>query len=119
MIVHNGSYMPYRDLLVENLHFYVDSLLDTLIQYYYTGYSDNDSIYRDITSNETIHYQKLGVPIKKSKDKFNNVVLSEDNALDLIYNGFNGNRVKKAIDAVINNPITDSESDESNLSKTM
>jgi len=26
MIVHSGSYMPYRDIIVENLHFYVDVL---------------------------------------------------------------------------------------------
>lgn len=111
MIVHNGSYMPYRDSLVENLHFYVDSLLDTLIQYYCIGYSDNDSIYRDVICNETLHHQKLGVPIKRSKDKFNNRMLSEDNALDLIYNGFNGNYVKKAIDAIIKDSATQISSD--------
>ena len=65
MIVHNGSYMPYRNLLVENLLFYVDSLLETLIQYYCMDYTDNDSIYRDIICLETKHYHKLGLPIKK------------------------------------------------------
>lgn len=113
MIVHNGSYMPYRDLLVENLHFYVDSLLDTLIQYYCIGFEDNSSIYRDIICKETLHYQKLGVPIKNKKDKFNTALLNEENALDLIFNGFNGNYVKKAIDDIINEKTVIAASEES------
>lgn len=112
MIVHNGSYMPYRDLLVENLHFYVDSLLDTLIQYYCMEYQDNSSIYRDIICNETIYYQKLGVPIKNKKDKFNTIMLNEENALELIYNGFNGNYVKKAIDEIIHRNSIEGETEE-------
>lgn len=113
MIVHNGSYMPYRNLLVENLHFYVDSLLETLIQYYCMDYTDNDSIYRDIICLETKHYHKLGLPIKNKKDKFNSIKLNENNVLDLIYNGYNGNFVKKTIDNIIKNSAysTASESD--------
>ena len=103
MIVHDGSYMPYRDLLVENLHFYVDSLFETLIQYYLIGYLDNSSIYMDIMCKEIIHYQKLGLPIKNKKEKFTTFSFSETNALELIYNGFNGNFIKKAIEEFITN----------------
>ena len=103
MIVHDGSYMPYRDLLVENLHFYVDSLFETLIQYYLIGYLDNSSIYMDIMCKEIIHYQKLGLPIKNKKKKFTTFSFSETNALELIYNGFNGNFIKKAIEEFITN----------------
>lgn len=88
MIVHNGSYMPYRNQLVENLHYYVDTLLDTLIEYYCMGFKDENSIYRDMICSETVYYEKLGLQVMNKKDKFKPVQLSEDNALVLIFGGY-------------------------------
>lgn len=100
MIVHNGAYMPYRDIIVENLHYYVDVLIDTLIEYYRIGLLNHASIYKKILSEEVSYYVSLGVPMNK-KSKINTIELTEDNALQLIFNGYNGNMVKKAIDRAI------------------
>ena len=100
MIVHNGAYMPYRDMLVENLHFYVDVLLDTIIEYYHIGLLNHSSIYRNILSEEANYYVTLGMPINR-KARTTNIQLTEDNALKLIFNEYSGNVIKKAIDRVI------------------
>ncbi len=101
MIVHNGDYMPYRDIIVENLHYYVDVLIDTLIEYYYTGLLNHASIYKNILSKEASHYALLGISMNK-KSKSTTIQLTEENALQLIFNGYNGNMVKKSINRVIN-----------------
>lgn len=100
MIVHSGAYMPYRDMLVENLHFYVDVLIDTLIEYYHIGLLNHSSIFRNILSEEANFYITLGMSMNK-KVKPTNIQLTADNALQLIFNGYSGNAVKKAIDHVI------------------
>lgn len=100
MIVHSGSYMPYRDMLVENLHFYVDVLIDTLIEYYHIGLLNHSSIYRNILSAEANYYVTLGMPVNK-KEKPSNIQLTEENALLFIFNGYSGNTIKKAIDRVV------------------
>ena len=112
MIVHNGSSMPYRDLLVENLHFYVDSLLETLMQYYLRGYRNNNNIYRDIMISENSHYLKLGLPILNKKEKFNSKSFTEENVIELVYNGFNGNQLKKIIENIINDDPSEIDCDE-------
>lgn len=99
MIVHNGSYMPYRNLLIENLHFYVDTLFNTLIEYYFLDLTNNDSIYMNIRCEETLYHEKLGFPVRNKKEKFKTVELTENNALELIFNGYNGNWIKKEIDS--------------------
>lgn len=101
MIVHNGSYMPYRNMLVENLHFYVDELLDALVEYYHMGILNNASIYSNICNDEANYYQKLGVQLTKPKAKQTEIPITSDNAIDLIFNGYSGNIVFKAIDQVL------------------
>lgn len=103
MIVHSGSYMPYLSIIIENLHYYVDVLFDTLIEYYHFGLVKHTSIYRDILSKETSYYAKLGINIKstKSKEKQQVIPISKENALELILNGYSGNAVKKALNQVI------------------
>lgn len=100
MIVHSGSYMPYRDMIVENLHFYVDVLMDTLIEYYHLGLLDHSSIYRKILSEEANYYVTLGMSMNK-KNKPSNISITENNALQIIFNDYSGNAIKKAIDRVI------------------
>ncbi len=102
MIVHNGSYMPYRDSIVENLHFYIDALIDLLIEYYHLGIINHESIYRDILKDEAIHLSKLGKILDNDKKKVQEHEITEENALDLIFNGYSGNYVKKAINEAIN-----------------
>ena len=103
MIVHSGSYMPYLSIIIENLHFYVDVLFDTLIEYYHLGLLKHTSIYKDILSKETSYYAKLGINIKstKQKEKQQIIEINKQNALELILNGYSGNTVKKALNQVI------------------
>lgn len=59
MIIHDGSHFPYIDLIVQNLHFYVDSLIDTINYYIGRGYRSLDVIYRLLGNNEFIYYEIL------------------------------------------------------------
>ena len=45
MIVHDGSHFPYIDVIVQNLHYYVDSLIDTINIYAGKGYTSIKTIY--------------------------------------------------------------------------
>ena len=103
MIVHSGSYMPYLNIIIENLHYYVDILFDTLIEYYHLGLADHTSIYRDVLSKEASCYVKLGVNIKSAriKEKQQVIAINKVNALELILNGYSGNIVKKILNQVI------------------
>ena len=112
MIVHSGSYMPYRNMIVENLHFYVDVLLDTLIEYYHVGLLNHTSIYQNIISEETEHLIKLGVPIKNKNQKSDSIIFTDENALALILNNYSGSFIKKAIDKAISGKAIDAKPQE-------
>lgn len=117
MIVHSGSYMPYLSIIIENLHFYVDVLFDTLIEYYHLGLIKHTSIYKDILSKETSYYAKLGINIKstKQKEKQQIIEINKQNALDLILNGYRGNTIKKALNQAIKEHRNEVETETSSL----
>jgi hypothetical protein len=100
MIVHNGSFMPYRDIIIENLHYYVDVLIDTLIEYYNMGINTHASIYKNILNEQANYQVSLGMPLNK-KAKSNSISITAENALELIFNEYSGNPIKKAIDGAI------------------
>ena len=52
MIVHDGSHFPYMNIIVQNLHYYVDLLIDTIIQCANKGYDSLDTIYYYIQQKE-------------------------------------------------------------------
>ena len=52
MIVHDGSHFPYIDLVVQNLHFYVDTLIDTVNSFVSAGFSSLDTIYARLSRGE-------------------------------------------------------------------
>lgn len=45
MIVHNGEHMPYLEIVLGNLHYYVDAMFDVLIEYYHMGIANNRIIF--------------------------------------------------------------------------
>ena len=45
MIVHDGSHLPYISNIIENLHFYVDSMLDFMILQAKGGMSNPKAIF--------------------------------------------------------------------------
>lgn len=83
MIVHDGSHFPYIELVVQNLHFYVDNLIDTINFYVGKGYETLDIIYT-MLSNKELYYQMILEKIDSSKnvlpigDDYIEVVLGED-----------------------------------------
>ena len=81
MIVHDGSHFPYIDLIVQNLHFYVDSLIDTINYYIGKGYRSLDVIYRLLSNNEFDYYTILDKKQNKQTlpigDDFSIVVLGK------------------------------------------
>ena len=117
MIVHSGSYMPYLSIIIENLHFYVDVLFNTLIEYYHLGLLKHTSIYKDILSKETSYHAKLGINIKstKQKEKQQIIEINKQNALELILNGYSGNTVKKALNQVIEDRRNEVETETSSI----
>lgn len=86
MIIHGGEYNSYIDLILESLHYYVDELMDTLIEYYYHEITDHKSIFRDIQLDEIKYYQQLGVNVLKNS--INKIEFTDDNAIDLIFNNY-------------------------------
>lgn len=111
MIVHNGSYLPYVDVIAENLHFYVDELLDLLLEYYHIGITDNTSIYKSIEIDEISYYRELGIQTNKSKVKQTEHAITRENALRMIFNGYKGKVVQKAINAAINDRMSNSKNE--------
>ena len=80
MIVHDGSHFPYIDLIVQNLHFYVDNLIDTIIFYIGKGYSSLEVVYSLLSHYEFEHQLLLEKKDNNKKplqlgDDFNSVVL--------------------------------------------
>ena len=66
MIVHDGSHFPYIELVVQNLHFYVDNLIDTINYYVGKGYESLDIIYTMLSAKE-FSYQIVLEKIDGSK----------------------------------------------------
>ena len=52
MIVHDGSHFPYIDIIVQNLHHYVDTLIDTINLYAGKGYSTLNTIFTTLQQKE-------------------------------------------------------------------
>lgn len=65
MIVHDGSHFPYIDVIVQNLHYYVDSLIDTINIYAGKGYTSIKTIYMALQQKE---YRYLCSLEKKEQD---------------------------------------------------
>lgn len=83
MIVHDGSHFPYIDLVVQNLHFYVDTLIDTVNSFVSAGFSSLDTIYARLSRGE---YESLIVldAVDNNKqplaigDDFANIILGKN-----------------------------------------
>lgn len=58
MIVHDGSHFPYIDIIVQNLHHYVDTLIDTINLYADRGYFTLNTIFMTLQQKE-YHYSIL------------------------------------------------------------
>ena len=65
MIVHDGSYFPYIGIIVQNLHYYIDCLIDTINFYAGKGYRSIEAIYTALQQQE---YKYMLLLDKKAAD---------------------------------------------------
>ena len=87
MIVHNGTFLPYLNTITENLHYYVDVLIDTLLEYYNLDFRDNNSIYRDIMTKEIQYQMTLGrKELSKNCSPKDGIDISKENVFELLFN---------------------------------
>lgn len=59
MIIHDGTASPYIELIIQNLHYYFDSLVDEIIYYSKLGFNGLNTIYKHISYNENLMLLKL------------------------------------------------------------
>ncbi|MCH5258858.1 MAG: hypothetical protein J1F18_03840 [Lachnospiraceae bacterium] len=95
MIVHNGEYMPYLNVILENLHYYVDTMFDVLIEYYHMGVENNKIIFYNIEKEEMLYWEILGLDEKGKKVDIKEI--TEENYKQIIFNEYEGNVVKNVV----------------------
>ena len=61
--------MPYLEIVLGNLHYYVDAMFDVLIEYYHMGIANNRIIFFDIEKEEILYWKNLGLDEKGKKVK--------------------------------------------------
>lgn len=99
MIVHNGEHMPYLNIILGNLHYYVDSMFDVLIEYYHLGIESNRTIFYDIEKEEILYLTELGLDNRGKKVETKEITV--DNYKKILFNEFEGNSVKNAVKKAI------------------
>lgn len=100
MIVHNGEHMPYLEIVLGNLHYYVDAMFDVLIEYYHMGIANNRIIFFDIEKEEILYWKNLGLDEKGKKVKEKEI--TQENYKKLLFNEYEGNSVKNVVKKAIN-----------------
>lgn len=63
--MHDGTFFPYISIIVQNLHFYVDSLIDSVTAFAGMGY---DSILSIFSALQQTEYKRLLLLDKKGTD---------------------------------------------------
>lgn len=101
MIVHNGEHMPYLNIILGNLHYYIDAMFDLLIEYYHLGIERNQYIFYDVQKEEMRHLNLLGLDEKGKK--VNSKEITEVNYAQIIFNEYEGNAVKNIVKQAIDN----------------
>ena len=97
MIVHNGEHMPYLEIVLGNLHYYVDAMFDVLIEYYHMGIANNRIIFFDIEKEEILYWKNLGLDeIGKTQENYKKLLFNEYEWISV------KNVVKKAINEIKN-----------------
>ena len=100
MIVHNGEHMPYLEIVLGNLHYYVDAMFDVLIEYYHMGIANNGIIFFDIEKEEILYWKNLGLDEKGKKVEEKEI--TQENYKKLLFNEYEGNSVKNVVKKAIN-----------------
>lgn len=99
MIVHNGEHMPYLEIVLGNLHYYVDAMFDVLIEYYHMEIANNRLIFYDIEKEEILYWKNLGLDEKGKKVEEKEI--TQENYKKLLFNEYEGNSVKNVVKQAI------------------
>ena len=101
MIVHNGEHMPYLDIILGNLHYYIDAMFDLLIEYYHLGIKKNQYIFYHVQKEEVRYWNILGLDEKGKK--ITPQEITELNYSTIIFNDYEGNAIKNVVKEAIAN----------------
>ncbi|MCM1495146.1 MAG: hypothetical protein NC089_05040 [Bacteroides sp.] len=99
MIVHSGKHMPYLDIILGNLHYYIDAMFDLLIEYYHLGIKKNQYIFYHVQKEEMRYWNILGLDEKGRK--ITTQEITESNYSTIIFNDYEGNAIKNVVKEVI------------------
>ncbi len=80
MIVHNGSSMPYLEFITENLHFYIDEIIDSIIVCMKSGYKRNEMAFSNARLIEAKNQNTLATAKAEKRqltnDEFHQIIFS-------------------------------------------
>lgn len=107
MIVHNGEYMPYLNVILGNLHYYIDAMFDLLIEYYHLEIEHNHNIFYHVQKEEMQYWNCLGLDDKGKKIVSREIDAS--NYGEIIFNNYEGNAIKNMVQQAIANMQTSSD----------
>lgn len=99
MIVHNGEHMPYLNVVLGNLHYYIDTIFDVLIEHYHLEMQNNRIIFYDIEKEEMLYWEVLGLDEKGKKIEAKEI--TEANYKKITFNEYEGNAVKNVVKQAI------------------
>ena len=77
MIVHNGDTFPFLEVILQNLHFYIDSIIDTFCQVDSDRYGNAASIIAKLSLAEQAYLTSLGKANGYTKDDFLSIILGK------------------------------------------
>ena len=107
MIVHNGEYMPYLNVILGNLHYYIDAMFDLLIEYYHLEIEHNHNIFYHVQKEEMQYWNCLGLDDKGKKIVSREIDAS--NYAEIIFNNYEGNAIKNMVQQAIANMQTNGD----------
>ena len=107
MIVHSGEYMPYLNVILGNLHYYIDAMFDLLIEYYHLEIEHNHNIFYHAQKEEIQYWNCLGLDDKGKKIVSREIDAS--NYAEIIFNNYEGNAIKNMVQRAIANMQTNSD----------
>ena len=77
MIVHDGSTLPFLEVILQNLHFYIDTIVDMFCTMSEEEFSDSSTIIMKLTQNEQLYLSKLDELSTFSKSNFSSCILGQ------------------------------------------
>lgn len=74
LIIHDGSTLPFLSVILQNLHFYIDTIVDAFCNKYDEGFESPIAIITEYTRRECQHLEMLKKDIKISGENFSSAV---------------------------------------------